>query len=223
MPDSNVAHDELLREFGGRDKNDLNKILKNSQHDSENPISLRSFSPYMYYDDLKNYLRNNINGFSVLSLNIQNIFSKFDTFYPVIKKLNGENLFFSAICLQECWLDENDVTSIIQLPDYRFIQQSKICCGHGGLIIYLHNTLSYELRNIYTRYDTWEGLFIDITSDNFVNKITLGNIYIPPKDNNNNTNIETFINELAPLINRFGKEKTTNIIVGDFNSLMWTC
>ena len=59
----------------------------------------------MYYDDLKN-LRNNINGFSVLSLNIQNIFSEFDTFCPVIKKLNGENLFFSAICLPECWLDE---------------------------------------------------------------------------------------------------------------------
>ena len=73
-------------------------------------------------------------------------------------------------------------------------QQSKICCGHGGLIIYLHNTLSYELRDIYTRSDTWEGIFIDITSDNFVNKITLGNIYRPPKDNNNTTNIETFIN-----------------------------
>ena len=53
-------------------------------------------------------------------------------------------------------------------------------------------------------------------SDNFPNKITLGNIYRPPKDNNNNTNIETFINELAPLI-RFGKEKTINIIVGVFN------
>ena len=73
MSDANMTHDELLREFGGRDKNDLNKILENSQHDSENPISLRSFSPYMYYDDLKNYLRNNINGFSVLSLNIQKI------------------------------------------------------------------------------------------------------------------------------------------------------
>ena len=51
-------------------------------------------------------------------------------------------------------------------------------------------------------------------SDNFPNKITLGNIYRPPKDNN--TNIETCINELAPLI-RFGKEKTINIIVGVFN------
>ena len=52
--------------------------------------------------------------------------------------------------MQECWLGENDVTSIIQLPDYKLIHQSKICCGHGGLIIYLHNTLSYEPRNIYT-------------------------------------------------------------------------
>ena len=60
-------------------------------------------------------------------------------------------------------------------------------------------------------------MFIDITYDNFVNKITLGNIYRLPKENNNNTNIETFINELAPVINIFGKEETTNIIVGDFN------
>ena len=108
MPDTNVTHDELLREFGGRDKNDLNKILtnsQNSQHDSENPISSRSFSPYMYYDDLKNYLRNNINGFSVLSLNIQNIFSKFDTFYPVIKKLNEENLFLVPfVCKNVGWM-----------------------------------------------------------------------------------------------------------------------
>ena len=59
--------------------------------------------------------------------------------------------------------------------------------------------------------------YIYITSDNFVNNITLGNIHRLPKDNHNNTNIETFINELAPHINRFGKEKTTNIIVGDFN------
>ena len=28
MPDSNVTHDELLREFGGRDKKYLTKILK---------------------------------------------------------------------------------------------------------------------------------------------------------------------------------------------------
>ena len=45
------------------------------------------------------YINNDINGLSVLSLNIQNIFSRFDTFYPVIKKLNKENLFFlSFVC-----------------------------------------------------------------------------------------------------------------------------
>ena len=41
MPDTIVTHDELLREFGGRDKNDLNKIIKKSIHDFENLISLR--------------------------------------------------------------------------------------------------------------------------------------------------------------------------------------
>ena len=215
-----VTHDELLRDFGGRDKNDLNTILTNSQHDSENPISLRSFSPYMYYDDLNNYLRNNINGFSV------------QVYYHWIFKIFSRNLIHSIPLLRN-WMEKTSFLvpfvcknvgwmkvmwlQLYNFPDYKLIQQSKICCGHGGLIIYLHNTLSYELRNIYTRSDTWEGLFIDIRSDNFPNKITLGNIYRPPKDNNNNTNIETFINELAPLINRFGKEKTSNNIVGDFN------
>ncbi len=57
----------------------------------------------MYYDDLKN-LRNNINGFSVLSLNIQNIFSEFDTFCPVIKKLNGETSFLVPFVCQNVGL-----------------------------------------------------------------------------------------------------------------------
>ncbi len=56
----------------------------------------------MYYDDLKN-LRNNINGFSVLSLNIKNMFSKFDTFYPVIKTLNGENLFLVSFVYKNAY------------------------------------------------------------------------------------------------------------------------
>ena len=42
----------------------------------KNPISFRSFSPYMYYDDLNNYIKNDTNGFSVLSSNIsRNIIS----------------------------------------------------------------------------------------------------------------------------------------------------
>ena len=48
-------------------------------------------------------------------------------------------------------------------------------------------------------------------------QITLGNIYKPPKDDNNNANIESFINERAPILSQLGNEKSAKVIVGDFN------
>ena len=56
-----------------------------------------------------------------------------------------------------------------------------------------------------------------IYGDNLRKHITLGNIYIPPKCNNNDQVISNFINELAPVITKLGKECSETIIVGDFN------
>ena len=53
--------------------------------------------------------------------------------------------------------------------------------------------------------------------DNLAKHITLGNIYRPPKCNNNDQVLSTFINELAPVITKLGKECSETIIVGDFN------
>ena len=47
--------------------------------------------------------------------------------------------------------------------------------------------------------------------------ITLANIYNPPKQNNNNSNIETFLNEFAPFIQQLGNSRSNTIIGGDFN------
>ena len=45
----------------------------------------------------------------------------------------------------------------------------------------------------------------------------LGNIYKPPKDNNNNAYIESFITELTPQINNLLQSKSNIILCGDFN------
>ena len=91
-------------------------------------------------------------------------FSKFDVLFPIINQLHEENLYFVAICLQECWLQEDDDISLIQFTNYKLIHQSKVCCGHGGLIIDLQSDFSYEIRDLYVRSGIWEGLFIDITA-----------------------------------------------------------
>ena len=48
-------------------------------------------------------------------------------------------------------------------------------------------------------------------------KIMIGNIYRPPKHNNNNTTIDNFLNEFTPVISKMAKINTNIIITGDFN------
>ena len=46
-------------------------------------------------------------GLSILSGNIQSINAKFDEFQIFVTRVNTSHPI-SAICLQECWLDEKD-------------------------------------------------------------------------------------------------------------------
>ena len=70
---------------------------------------------------------------------------------------------------------------------------------------------------MYTQSDIWEGLFIDVSGQNLRRPITIGNIYKPPHNNNNNANIKRFIEEISPIINTLQKENKYAAIVGDFN------
>ena len=119
---------------------------------------------------------------------------------------------FSAICLQESWLTDDSDLSQYQLPNYNIIHQGKKCSGHGGLLIYLHKRYSHVVRKLYSSSDFWEGLFIDISGGNLSKHITLGNIYRPPKLNNNDLSIATFIDEFAPILSKLGNEKSETII-----------
>ena len=95
--------------------------------------------------------------------------------------------------------------------------QGSKCTKHGGLMIFLNESYSYKVRNLFTNSNIWEGLFIDINGGNLCRTFTIGNIYRPPHDNNNNANIEQFISELSPIIDIIQRENTYAAIVGDFN------
>ena len=53
--------------------------------------------------------------------------------------------------------------------------------------------------------------------ENLENKITIGNIYRPPRFNNNNVAIQNFITEFRPIIEKLSKEKSNCFLAGDFN------
>ena len=59
--------------------------------------------------------------------------------------------------------------------------------------------------------------FVKISGETISQTITLGNIYNPPKNNNNNPNIASFINEFSHLLHTLSHENSYSILAGDFN------
>ncbi len=107
----------------------------------------------------------------------------------------------STICLQESWPSEDNDTSQIQLDDYECFAQGKSCSSKGGIIIYLLEQFKYVPKLKLNNYQTWEGQVIQIKKGDTLNKpITIGNIYRPPKENNEH--YIQFINELFPILNK---------------------
>ena len=156
-------------------------------------------------------------GHDAHTLNIQNVNAKFNNLFPVINNLASQGLYFGAICLQETWTSNDSHLSLFQLPGYQLIHQGNKCTKHGGLIIYLNESYSYKMRNLYTGSNIWEGMFIDINGGNLCRTFTIGNIYRPPHDNNYFVNIQQFVSELSPIMEILQSENTYAAIVGDFN------
>ena len=143
--------------------------------------------------------------------------ANFNNLFPVINNLTSQGLYFEAIFLQETWTSNDSDLSLLHLPGYQLIHQGSKCTKHGGLIIYLNENYSYTIRNLYNGSNIWEGLFIDINGGNLCRTLTIGNIYRPPHDNNDNVNIQQFFSEFSPITEILQNENTYTAIVGDFN------
>ena len=190
-----------------------------NEPESEPHFSVNSNdSRYVAIDSVKSSIPQKTDAtFSVLSLNIQSISAKFDSFVGFLSYLNENDIHFNALCLQETWLPDNNDTSQYDIPGYKSIHKGKPCSAHGGLMTYLDEEYSYNLRDLMIASDLWTGLFINVQHEHLQHDITLGNIYRPPKKNDNNDVIQQFNAELRPIIDLFGKENKNCIITGDTN------
>jgi len=218
MEGRNIA-DELLGEFGGIELNNLINVVKETENEENEPMLINP-TQYIDLENIENFTNIQKNGFTILSVNIQSINAKFHTLTAIIKHLNEVYKFqFSAICLQETWLDENSDTSQLEIPGYKIFSQGKQSCPHGGLITYLHNDYKGKKVNLYKKSKSklWEGQHITITGDRLKNKLSISNIYRPPKYNNNNLTITNFMKEFFPYVQDKEANTSNQIIAGDFN------
>ena len=207
---------EILKKYGGLESSNLNSVLKTNE-DTDEEIETIIHSQYYNMDNIQNISLPDRKTFNILSINIQSLNAKYDNLVSMLSILKEYNIAFSAICIQESWLNDYHDVSLVQISGYNMIHQGKQCCGHGGLIIYLQDQFQYTVRNMYDSSNVWEGLFIDIGGEDLSKKVTLCNIYRPSTRNENNQVIDQFITEISPIVENLSKENSTLIFAGDFN------
>ena len=212
-----MDYDEiLLQNFGGKNANNLNSLLKNFD-DSSDEIQNFTHSPYFDFNNISEINLPNNRTFKVLSINIQSIQAKYDALVSFLSILEDKRISFDAICIQETWLSNDTDTGIYNIPGFKLVSQGKRCCAHGGLFTYIHNTYNFTPRSFGSTSSAWEGQFIDITHKDFYRKVTLANIYRYPEDSTKNRIISTFIQELHPIIECLDRENSAFILAGDLN------
>ena len=214
---------ELLGALGGIDKHSLNSLL---QIDDKNGDQFETFTSSDYYD-VPSFIKllNNVDQvFASLSLNVECLPSKFNQLISFLEILNENDCILDAILLQETWLSDTQcgkkAIQLYTIPGYHTIPLGRKCGRKGGLVIYLRDIYTFKRRKLYQDSIHWEGLFIDITHKNDVpltNKITLCDIYRPPRKNYSNASICLFLDPFTDIFNKLSKEHSTLITGGDFN------
>ena len=104
----------------------------------------------------------------------------------------------------------------LELPNYTILNKGFDVSRHGGLLCYIHNDYSFVSIDVNLTSDIWEGQFLEVSHNKTGQKCIIANIYKPPKMNNNNNNIETFMSELERIVdnlNRRGSDVVLQVIL----------
>ena len=146
--------------------------LNESRNDCEEANLDLKQSYYYDVEQFINILQKFDDGISILSTNIRSIQKQFDELCVLLSRVSG-NSDIKVICLQE----ETD-TAPFQIPVFSLISRSRTCCMHGGLLIYIHNSLTYKIMENNYLMTNWECVSIEILrSSNSQSNIYATNVY----------------------------------------------
>ena len=203
----------MLNNIGGMAANSLKNLLEpNLDVNADEEPDLLQHSHYVNNDSLIQTLKDKVDVFKCISLNIQSLNAKINQLRIYCEQLKMANCKVDAICIQETWLKEGACDSHLQIEGYTLISKPCQLTSHSGLAIYLSNELEYtEISTDISQSRTWENQFIQIKISNNKN-LTLGNIYRPPRDVIEN--YQNFMNEFDSIVQTLRGEL---LIAGDFN------
>ena len=218
ITDHEVCAESVLLNHGGVKEKDLTKIISNDLNaddaGNDDEIDTMSHSPYFLPGHLPNHL---INSFGILSLNAGSLSAKFNSLQILLELLSSQNIHFPVICIQESWITDESMLQLLQLNGYNTFHVNASSSTHGGVVTYVDNSYDVTIKAQVNNSDICDGLFLEIKHENMKNKIIVGNIYKPPKDNNNCGNVNGFISELEPILHDLSNTNSEVLICGDYN------
>ena len=216
-----LSANDILNNFGGAACNMLETVPntfssyeERTQNDDE--IRYIHHSPYYAPDNMPDCLKSK-HDFNILCLNTGSLLAKIDELKIFIKTCESQDIVFDCICIQESWLQENQCLDLIQLDGYNCYSQGRHCSTKGGLVTYVRSEYESKIFLQCASSNIWEGLFLDISKENSSFRIIVGNIYKPPKGNNNNDNISQVIMELEPILEILDNINCDLVMAGDYN------
>ena len=208
----------FMDNVGLTEDNSLVHLLNTYDCENDEEINILAHSKYYSTNDFGKLLDSKV-GFSILSLNIQNISSKFsnlETFLDSIERSSNNPI--SIIALQECWLHNSEIDiDNFNIPNYTMVHKNRLTLtDHGGLNIYVHNQFQCFDVNINLVSNRWQYLCIGLSHRKpRSEKYVIYNVYRKP--GGTTEEMTTFTNEFCNLLNELKKMKHDIYTCGDYN------
>jgi hypothetical protein len=164
---------------------------------------------------------NNLSKFSIMSLNIQSLQSKFNDFAELIHSLNSHNSAPDVICLQELWQFPDSMA--FSLPGYHPLEYKlrRNNVQGGGVGIFIKRRLKYSVlpeKSIFVDR-IFESLFIEVELGPSA-KCIVGSTYRPGTKHptlSSGDQFTQFMDLLSNLCSNLSDYKSPVYSFGDFN------
>ncbi|XP_065658504.1 uncharacterized protein LOC136083020 [Hydra vulgaris] len=165
----------------------LDENVALSDDDDSNNFNQKIESQYYTVIESSQYLQKNKNSFSILNINIRSLNKNFENLRFLLDELKHD---FKIICLTETWCKRGETNAQFELINYSSVHQPRGFGVGGGVCIFVHNSISYNLRH-----------------DLCVNEKDFGDFNIDLINHASNNNVNNFINtllqyNLIPSINK---------------------
>ncbi|XP_065665545.1 uncharacterized protein LOC136086971 [Hydra vulgaris] len=187
----------------------LDENVALSDVDDSNNFNQKIESQYYTVIESSQYLQKNKNSFSILNINIRSLNKNFENLRFLLDELKHD---FKIICLTETWCKRGETNAQFELINYSSVHQPRGFGVGGGVCIFVHNSISYNLRHdLCVNEKDCESLCIEIINKT-TKKIIVNATYRPPS-----SSLKKFKTHLKPFLTNVNKTRSHAYLVGDFN------